>query len=34
MVESDVLASLTKTQAHDLAELLEKLLAGLDAADL
>lgn len=34
MVEADVLAGLTKRQIEDLAGLLEKLLAGLDSAEI
>ena len=34
LVEADLLAGLTERQVHNLAELLEKVLAGLDDADL
>ena len=34
LVEADLLEGLTPRQVHNLAELLEKVLAGLDDADL
>jgi DNA-binding MarR family transcriptional regulator len=34
MVEADLMAGLTERQVNELANLLEKMLAGLDSADL
>ena len=34
MVEADLMAGLTERQVNELADLLEKMLAGLDSADL
>ena len=34
IVEADLMAGLTERQVHELADLLEKMLAGLDSSDL